>query len=117
MTIPRQSPPPALSPGRCARFQQCSAPVCPLDPDCLGQVRHLPGERICSYLTELGKPDGAATLRQYLELEIAERVIERGPAILERHGSIRRACARSALNPSRLKNWHARKQATDQQAG
>jgi len=117
MTIPRQSPPPALSSGHCARYQHCSAPICPLDPGCLTEARHLAGERICSYVTELSKPDGAATLRQFLELEIAERVIERGPEILERHGAIRRACARSAKNPSRLKNWHSRKRAAEQQAG
>ena len=102
---------------QCQRYIHCSAPICPLDPECLTEAKHLAGERICSYVTELCKPDGAATLRQFLELEIAEWVIERGPLILERFSSIRRVCARSALNPSKLKNWHARKQAANQQAG
>ena len=110
-------PLPELSSCHCPRYLGCSAPICPLDPGCLTEATHLAGERICSYITELCKPDGAATLRQFLELEIAERVIQRGPQILERFSSIRRVCARSALNPSKLKNWHARKHATDPQAG
>ena len=60
----------------CPKFDQCSAPICPLDPD--WKIRsHLEGERVCFYLTEYSKPAGKALLRAGLPIEHYE-VLVRG---------------------------------------
>jgi len=48
---------------RCPRFNRCSAPLCPLDPN-REDRSHLRGEPVCGYLREIVKPDGASLVQQ-----------------------------------------------------
>jgi len=51
-----------MNPTDCPRFNQCSAPLCPLD-ERWRERRHRNGDRICLYLLEMAKAGStAATL-------------------------------------------------------
>lgn len=91
----------------CPRYDRCSAPICPLDPD--WRLRsHIENESVCGLLLELSKKDGEATLRACLPGEVAQAVTTLAAPILIAHGPVRRACEKAAKTGSRLKNWHAR---------
>ena len=46
----------------CPKFESCSAPICPLDPD-WRKRRHLKVERVCFYLCEAQKGGSEARFR------------------------------------------------------
>jgi hypothetical protein len=95
-------------PQDCSRWQSCSAPVCPLDPD--WQLRkHIEYEPTCGLLLELAKPGAEATLGPVLSGEVLARVTEVAPAIMAAHGHIRRACERASRSGSRLRQFQALK--------
>jgi hypothetical protein len=85
----------------CPRFYQCSAPVCPLDPDRHKRV-HLPGDRICTLAAELVKPGAAARLANILEPKLLARVSEAIPALMSSGAPLRSALARAASTGSKL---------------
>jgi len=49
----------ADGPESCDRFDRCSAPLCPLDPEYEKRV-HQDGERVCYYMLQAVKPGAAA---------------------------------------------------------
>lgn len=71
----------------------------------LEQRTHLKSEPVCGFLLELVKPDGEATLRGVLPTEVVEAITTLAPAIISRHGPIRRACEKAAKSGSRLKQF------------
>jgi hypothetical protein len=75
----------------CPRYDTCSAPICPLDPD-WRRRSHLPGERVCVWLTELSKPCGEERIRSRLAVPTADRVVQVYPRIRE-HGGANLRCA------------------------
>jgi len=79
----------------CPRYLTCSAPVCPLDP-IWARRKHLPGERVCLWLTELAKPGGLDILGQELGTETAAQVARISPAIAERFCYVRRVVEHAA---------------------
>ena len=50
---------PLAAPQDCPKFEDCRAPVCPLDACCLN-TQHLEGEPVCFYLVEFVK-EGAGS--------------------------------------------------------
>jgi len=88
-------------PGRCPRFNACSAPICPLDPS-WSKAEHLDGERLCAYLTEAAKEGGLEMVRQTLSSEPAAYVFEEGPKIAAFWPDIRRRLKRAAGSCSRI---------------
>ena len=85
-----------IDPSACPKFNSCSAPICPLDPD--WQLRsHLPGERVCLWLREIAKQ---SDLTGSLPGKPAEVIAEAYPEILSRHNRVRRVCDDAAKNPS-----------------
>ena len=85
----------------CDRFDNCSANICPLDPD-RQQRMHLNGERVCFYLIEAQKINAKAVFenggRGYLYLLIQEAT----PAIISRHYAIKYALKQAEKTGSRL---------------
>lgn len=88
----------------CPRYLTCSAPVCALDPDWRKRC-HLPGERVCLWLTEFAKPSGSERIRLVLTEEQAQRVAEAYPNVLSRSSIIRNALQQASVTGSRLDQW------------
>ena len=88
----------------CPRYSQCSAPICPLDPD-WRKRSHLPGEPVCRWLTELAKPAGNRNIRDVLRGDLADRVVQVAPAILSHCGApLRGAVKRASRTGSKLEH-------------
>jgi hypothetical protein len=85
----------------CDRFQNCSANICPLDPEWFKR-KHLNGDRVCFYLIEAQKTNAKAIFdtcgRGYV-FEAMQRVT---PNIIERYSIIKRALEQSKKTGSRM---------------
>jgi hypothetical protein len=97
-----------LGPRACPRYERCSAPICPLDPD-WQQRKHLENEQVCGLLLELAKVGGEATLQSCLPKEVTQAATTLAARIHDAHGPVRRACEKASKSGSRLKNWLALK--------
>jgi hypothetical protein len=88
----------------CPRYDKCSAPICPLDPD--WRLRsHLPGERVCAWSLELSKPGGERRLRAYLCEGNASAIVQIAPAIFNHAGApLRMALKRASRTGSKLEH-------------
>lgn len=110
----------APTPESCPRYAQCSANICPLDPD-WRKRSHLAGEPVCGLLRELVKPDGAATLATTNAADLVPAIAAALPEISASNFDIRAQLGRSAKTGSRIKalrrvSTHARaREGTDQQ--
>jgi hypothetical protein len=85
----------------CPKFNKCSANICPLDPDMLDRV-HLPGERVCIYLTEYAKPHARTNLRGSLPDKQFEIITEAYPKIIDRYSSIKKRLSDASKKGSRM---------------
>jgi len=90
-----------ISPEACPKFNKCSANICPLDPDMLKRT-HLPGERVCFYLTEYVKPHAKEILRGSLPEKQLEAIAEAYPKIIARYSPIKRRLIDAAKKGSRM---------------
>jgi len=91
-----------VTPDQCPRYSNCSAPICPLDPDWRDRA-HLDGERVCAWLVELSKTTVRASLPPALSGDQAQAIAEAAPSIYAAHGAIRRRLRQTARTPSRLR--------------
>jgi hypothetical protein len=97
----------------CPRYENCSAPICPLDCDWQRRT-HLSGERVCGLLCELVKQGGEARLRGSLRSELVDTLARVAPDISARWRRVRARLETAALSPSkvasgqRLQQAHAR---------
>lgn len=84
----------------CPKFDSCSAPICPLDPD--WELRsHLDGERVCYYLTEYSKPATRPILRGGLAVQHYQAIKEGYPKVIAAHPRIKWQLQRSSSKPAR----------------
>jgi len=84
----------------CPKFDSCSAPICPLDPD--WELRsHLDGERVCYYLTEYSKLAAKPILAGGLTAEHYQAIEQGYPKIIAAHPRIKRQLERSSKKPPR----------------
>jgi len=99
----------------CPRYDKCSAPICPLDPD--WRVRtHLPEDRVCRWLTELAKSGGETLLRQRLARTMVDQIVQIAPLIRSlAPANVKRAIDRASKTGSRLE--HHRKLACNLRCG
>lgn len=85
----------------CARFDQCNAPICPLDPD-WHLRKHHKGEPVCYLLREIAKDMPIAPILGGIAAgKIERQVRETCPKILGRYGPIRLALERAAQSASK----------------
>ena len=87
----------------CPKFDGCSAPICPLDPE-MEKRTHLEGERVCFYLTEFAKPTGKAILSMVLTGELYETLARVYVEVMSRPHPLRNQLKRAKKNPSRIGN-------------
>ena len=92
-----------ISPRDCPKFNKCSAPICPLDPDWMKR-EHLDGDRVCLYLRELGKSSVLAKLRQVLPTQLLKVILDQLPLICGAHAVIRRQLKKSEKTQSKILN-------------
>ena len=85
----------------CPKWQKCSAPTCPIDPD-WSLRRHLDGERICQYLTEAVKPGAESILRGVLPTELIAQINLVVSEINTRQHCLKKALQRAALTGSKM---------------
>ena len=85
----------------CPKYQGCSAPICPLDPN-WHNTRHLKGERICFYLAEAQKHGSEAIFRGRGLEELYQLIVEATPDISLRWRAIEKGLAKAAKTGSRM---------------
>lgn len=87
----------------CPRFERCSAPICPLDPDWRLR-RHLPGEAVCGMALEGVKTgaEGRFEARGWGELYVG--VVQAIPEMTSRWERIRYALQRAARSASKMES-------------
>jgi len=88
----------------CLKFDGCSAPICPLDPDWPRRV-HRKGEPVCFYLLEYVKPGARARFEGSMAIALYHAMERSIDALCTRHAPIRKALARAKRTGSRL-NTH-----------
>jgi len=85
----------------CPKYERCSAPICPLDPN-WRKRRHLKGERVCFYLCEAQK-DGSEVIFGGRGLgKLFKLMVEATPDISTRWGTIKKALVKAAKTGSRM---------------
>jgi hypothetical protein len=86
----------------CPKFNKCSAMICPLDEKWRERV-HIQGDPVCAVLLTYKKENGFHIIDYYLKyIYLLQKVIENYNLILERWGSIRRACKIAESSPAKL---------------
>jgi hypothetical protein len=99
----------------CPRYDKCSAPICPLDPDWRLRT-HLPEDRVCRWLTELAKPGGETRLRERLARTMVDQIVQIAPLIRNlAPANVKRAIDRASKTGSTLE--HHRKLARNLRHG
>ena len=87
---------------QCPRWERCSAPICPLDPDWPNR-KHICREPICHWLKESVKQGGEGVLEQHLPRELAEEVVRVAPLVAATVGDISRRLRRASRQGSRVR--------------
>jgi hypothetical protein len=85
----------------CPKFQGCSAPICPLEPN-WRERQHLKGERVCFYLCEAKKDISEHRFRGKGLGKLYQLIVEAAPEISDRWEPIRKALRRAAETGSRM---------------
>lgn len=90
-----------LKPNQCPKFNQCNAPVCPLDEE-WQKRKHISGDKCCVYLLEASKAhaktsfEGAGLTNMYEAIQVVRK------DILSSSATINRAYLRAEVTASRL---------------
>jgi hypothetical protein len=84
----------------CPKFNACSAPICPLDPDWRDRS-HLDGERVCHYLTVYSKSTVKPLFWEGQAVELYKAIADHYSEILALHPPINRQLLRSGKNSSK----------------
>jgi len=68
-----------MTPAQCPKFSSCSAPFCPLDPNCAGTTTGY-REASCVYLREAVKPTGSVPEAMRAQVTVAAVQVLSGTA-------------------------------------
>ena len=85
----------------CPKFDGCSAPICPLDPDWPRRV-HRKGEPVCFYLLESVKPGARARFERSMVIALYHAMERSIDALCARHAPLRKALARAKRTGARI---------------
>lgn len=92
-----------MSPSNCPRFDNCSAPICPLDPE--WRHRKLVGtEATCFWLREAVKAGGEAEIRAALPDDMARLVLGAVRPMSVAHAAIAYTLRRAARSGSKRRS-------------
>jgi hypothetical protein len=84
----------------CPRFDSCSAPVCPADPN-WNQRSYRKGEAVCFYMRLHAKDALKAAERGAIPDDLRDRVIKVYPKIANRYGPLKRRLERSSASAAK----------------
>ncbi|MDG1096227.1 MAG: hypothetical protein P8N23_01190 [Methylophilaceae bacterium] len=86
---------------QCPKYQQCWAPICPLDEK-WQKRKHIGGDRVCFYLTEAQKPDANAVFEVRGLGYLYEVMVMHTHEISSRHHTIKKALINAKTSSSRM---------------
>ena len=87
-----------LNPSQCPRFEQCSAPICPLDEQIFKRT-HVKGEPVCFYLRQHAKDPLWGRKAGDVPAQLVAQVSALYPQIVERYAPLKSALVRAATSP------------------
>jgi len=85
----------------CPKYDGCSAPICPLDPDWPRRV-HRKGEPVCFYLLESAKPGARTRFEGSMAMSLYHAMERSIDVLCTRHAPIRKALARAKRTGARM---------------
>ena len=84
----------------CPRFDQCCAPICPIDTDWRKRA-HRKGEPVCAYLRRYAKDPLWGQKQGTVPTELWLKVVEVYPQVIARYGPLKQVLKRSSSSPFR----------------
>lgn len=90
-----------LTPDQCPKFQQCNAPICPLDAE-WQKRKHISHERICFYLIETQKANAIANFEVRGLGYLYQAIVRHTSDIADTHSSIKKAMDKAKTTSSRM---------------
>tara|TARA_Y100000588_G_scaffold250656_1_gene265179 strand:+ start:2062 stop:2397 length:336 start_codon:yes stop_codon:yes gene_type:complete len=84
----------------CPKFECCSAPICPIDPEWKKRV-HIKGDPVCFYLRQHAKDALWGQKAGCVARELVAKVGEAYPEVIVRYAPIKTSLARAARSPAK----------------
>jgi hypothetical protein len=84
----------------CPKFDHCSAPICPIDPEWRLRV-HIQGDPICFYLREHSKHGHEGRNRYTIEDKLLKEVVRVYPEALSLYDPLKKRLEKISKRPSR----------------
>ena len=85
---------------QCPRFDQCCAPICPIDTDWRKRA-HRKGEPVCAYLRRYAKDPLWGEIKGSIPTELWLRIVEVYPQVIAQYVSIKKVLKRASGSPFR----------------
>jgi len=82
----------------CPRFERCSAPICPIDPEWQKRV-YKKGDPVCFYLRQHAKDPLWGQKARGVARKLIDKVGEVYPQIVERYAALKTALVRASKSP------------------
>ena len=84
----------------CPRFDQCCAPICPIDPDWRERA-HRKDEPVCAYLRRYAKDPLWGQKQGVVPTELWLKVAEVYPQVIARYAPLKKSLKRASVSPFR----------------
>ena len=84
----------------CPRFDQCCAPICPIDTDWRKRA-HRKGEPVCAYLRRYAKDPLWGQKQGTVPTELWLKVVEVYPQVIARYAPLKKTLKRASGSPFR----------------
>ena len=85
---------------QCPRFDQCCAPICPIDPDWRERA-HRKDESVCAYLRRYAKDPLWGQKQGVVPTELWSRIVEVYPQVIARYAPLKKTLKRASVSPFR----------------
>ena len=99
-TLTKKNNKTAIEMAQCPRFDQCCAPICPIDPDWRKRA-HRKDEPVCAYLRRYAKDPLWGQKQGVVPTELWSRIVEVYPQVIERYAPLRKTLKRASVSPFR----------------
>jgi hypothetical protein len=84
----------------CPKFDNCSAPICPIDPEWKKRV-HIKGDPVCFYMREHSKHGHRGQNRGVVAEELLKEVVRVYPEALSLYAPLKSALKKASCSPSK----------------
>ena len=91
----------AIEMAQCPRFDQCCAPICPIDTDWRKRA-HRKDEPVCAYLRRYAKDPLWGQKQGVVPTELWSRIVEVYPQVIARYAPLKKALKRASDSPFRI---------------